>query len=50
MFEIFTIHISYYIAEVQYFRGTLKDFIDYFQDRQISPMVQMEEQKKRDTA
>lgn len=24
LFEIFTIHISYYIAEVQCFRGTLK--------------------------
>lgn len=40
VFEIFTIHIGYYIAEPQYFRGNLKDFIDYFQDRQIlSPIV-----------
>lgn len=48
MFEIFTVHICYFTAEVQYFRGTLKDVIDYFQDRQrLFPIVQMEERKKR---
>lgn len=51
VFKILSIHIGYYIGEVQYFRGTLKDFIDYLQDRQIlSHTVQMEEWKKRDTA
>lgn len=48
VFEIFTICISYFTAAVQYFRGTLKDVIGYFQDRQILfPIVQIEEPKKR---
>lgn len=51
MFEIFTAHITYYIAEVEYFRVTLKDFIDYIQNGQILPLIiQMGEWKERNTA